>query len=185
MLNKEEQRILRLANFLCEQEPLERFFENDQAGDVDWEVFVNMIMEHCMSPLCYLPISRHAPEDYAGKLKTGYGLHRIKTLNDVRVAYDITHLLSAKGIHSTVAKGFPLSHYIYGDCFVRKYSDIDIFVDRNHLPQACRLLLENGYVCHDFDAASESINIDNDDLWYGYMEPLVVKQLNIREGTIY
>jgi len=104
---------------------------------------------HGVMPLLYSSLSAFCPEAVPkaimAKLKEQWRNNIAWNLLQTSELLTILSLFEAQGIVAVPFKGPALAALVYGDISMRQFVDIDILVDRKHLPPAKELLHSLGY----------------------------------------
>jgi hypothetical protein len=119
------------------------------AGEMpNWNNFPTLAEQHGLAPLAYhhlKTIAENIPPVILRTLK-GQAL-RDRLINQVRTTQVavIAACFENAGIPLLFLKGAALAHILYPEPGLRPMSDLDLFVDREHLKPACDLLKNLGY----------------------------------------
>lgn len=128
-------------------------FESPSYEEIRWNELFTMAYNHGVFPLVFTNwrncISTGLTE---GEIEQWGSIHKgIKTHNMVLTMELIAILqrLQLANVTAIPLKGPILTHLIYGDVGLRMFSDLDILVRQDQIPQALDVLLEKGYRYHE------------------------------------
>jgi hypothetical protein len=119
------------------------------AAKLDWNQFLAWVKRHRIGPLVHYRFGQVVcstiPEPVLEQLQEDVKRNRRQVLTQVSEAARIKRSLDATGIRSMMIKGPVLSLLAFGDPTLRVSRDVDLYVDRNRVSEANRLIIEAGY----------------------------------------
>lgn len=123
-------------------------------ADIDWNLFLKLAMHHCVFPLIYLYLKKIneelVPKHLMEHMRKVYQTNTFRMLYLSREMEKISKLFLENDVRMLVLKGPVLAFDLYGDVSLRTSVDIDILVSPDDLDKANKILVDSGYVKHDF-----------------------------------
>jgi len=117
---------------------------------VDWDRLENMADYHGVTPLFYASLSKHAPSAVPPHIFARLRERsRANVHHSLLFASELVKLMKrfdAANIRAIPFKGPVLAAYAYHDLTAREFTDLDIFVSKNDIVEATRVVLSQGYV---------------------------------------
>ncbi len=116
---------------------------------LDWNYLIQASFRHAVVPLLYRHLKDVASAPVSGDI--GKRLEeecRANTVWNLLLTSELTKilaLLEGQGILAVPFKGPALAAFVYGGISLRQFGDLDLFLRREDLPQAKRLLIAQGY----------------------------------------
>ena len=119
------------------------------APGLDWDRFLAWVVRHRVAPLVHRNLrqacSQTVPAQVLDQLRDQDARNARQVLTQISEAARLKRDLDRAGIRSMMIKGPPLSALAFGDPTVRASRDIDLYVDRDRVREADRLIVEAGY----------------------------------------
>ncbi|MDY6932266.1 MAG: nucleotidyltransferase family protein [Halobacteriota archaeon] len=120
------------------------------SSDLDWEYIIKNGAEHGILPLLHLNLSKLDKEcgisekvlDY---LRKQYNVNVAKNLTYYEELGKVLRVFKDEGIGTIVLKGAALAETVYGDIGLRPFSDVDLLIKKENLPEAKKILTDMGY----------------------------------------
>lgn len=130
------------------------FNRSELFSDIDWKLFIKLAMYHRVYPIIYLQLKKMdqnlIPKNVIETVRTEYNKNTFRMLFLSREIEKISRLFLENNIRMLVLKGPVLAHDLYGNISLRTSLDIDILVSLPDLDKVDELLLQIGYVKHEF-----------------------------------
>jgi hypothetical protein len=118
-------------------------------GNVNWEVLIQTATNHGLIPLLYQHLAaingEGIPETVLANLHAKFCANLGQNLALTSELINILDLLAAHQIQAMPFKGPVLTTMAYGNIALRQFSDLDIFVEEQDVPNVTHLLIERGY----------------------------------------
>lgn len=128
--------------------------KKELATDIDWGLFLKLAVHHRVFPIIYVYLKKmndeFVPKHILEYLRKEYYTNTFRMLYLSREMERICRLFLENGVRILVLKGPVLALDLYGDISLRTSVDIDILVSLSDLDKVNKLLVESGYVKHDF-----------------------------------
>jgi hypothetical protein len=144
--------------------------------ELDWDYVLESASRHGVMPLLYSSLSTVCPEAVPQailpKLEEQWHANIAWNLLLTSELLKILSLFEAHGIVAVPYKGPTLAHLAYGHISRRQFIDLDILVDREHLPQAKDLLHSIGYGLYPPMSPSRESAFLRSQYHYGFVEPV-------------
>ncbi|MDY7031666.1 MAG: nucleotidyltransferase family protein [Thermodesulfobacteriota bacterium] len=116
---------------------------------INWTTFINLVRQHRVYPFAYRNLRKFTENGVPEHVKHSLRVQFEKNVNrSIRLAAELVRLvelLERKGFPTLSLKGPALALQIYGDLSMRHGGDLDLLVAPEHLAQAERVLLQEGY----------------------------------------
>lgn len=126
-----------------------------EAGEIDWEGFVELCSDHLIIPVIYLKFRDHhilelLDDELVQELRKIYELNREQNKQILQQIDNIAALLHPENIYPVFLKGTAnLLDGLYCDVGERMMGDIDFLVNEEDFLKAAALLETSGYKRHD------------------------------------
>jgi hypothetical protein len=147
-LRPEDEVLLCCACIRLEPEKAQRLKILVQPG-LDWDYLLQAASRHAVAPLLYRNLkgvaSAPVPGDIGKRLEEQCRANTAWNLLLTSELTKILALLEAQGIAAVPFKGPALAAFVYGGISLRQFVDLDLFLRREDLPLAKRLLVPRGY----------------------------------------
>jgi hypothetical protein len=120
-----------------------RWRAEDLVGEVDWEVFLQWVKRHRVTPAVYLYLkenSKGVPEEVVRRIEKRYKEITKRNLLLAGEVIKICKLLRDNNIKAIPLKGVFLSKQLYNDFNFRETRDIDILIEKDGLNNAIEVL---------------------------------------------
>lgn len=147
-LRPEDEMLLCCACIRLEPEKAQRLKTLVQPG-LDWDYLLQAASRHGVAPLLYRRLkglaSAPVPGDIGKRLEEECRANTAWNLLLTSELTKILALLAGQGIPAVPFKGPALAAFAYGDISLRQFVDLDLFLRREDLPLAKRLLISQGY----------------------------------------
>ena len=118
--------------------------------DIDWTYLLQTALRHGMIPLLYWQLNATFPQDVPkvimDKLRKYFNANALRNLFLTGVLLKLLNLLKAHGILAIPFKGPALASSVYGNLWLRTFSDLDILVHKQDVLRAKELLVSIGYL---------------------------------------
>ena len=141
-----------LLLILRDHAPDEMLIQQSTA-DLDWELFMKLVMHHRVFPLVYLNIkglsSSIIPTNVKEFLHSEYHKNTMRMLYLSREMSRICEALTRSEIRNLLLKGPILATQLYGDLAHRTSKDLDILVAEDEVEKAGEILVQLGYELQD------------------------------------
>ncbi|HET7698282.1 MAG TPA: nucleotidyltransferase family protein [Vicinamibacterales bacterium] len=113
-----------------------------------WHALPDAAERHGMSAWVHasLQTGGDAPAEIRAAIEARARAQRIRALHAVSQLTSIVQSLRRAGIESVALKGPLLSAWLYGDLGMRRFTDLDLLIDREQREAALRILSGDGYV---------------------------------------
>ena len=116
---------------------------------IDWQYLLKIARHHKVMPLLYWNLNNTCPEvlppDIMAVLQNYFNENARRSLFLSMELVKILNLLESHHIPAIPFKGPVLAETAYNNLALRKFSDIDILVQKQHINQAKELFLRHGY----------------------------------------
>lgn len=116
---------------------------------VDWNLFLEYAFHHRVYPLLSSRIQMlqdyPVPTNVMQILNEQYKLNTFKMLQLSADMEQISKLFTEEGINTLFLKGPAIAYDLYGDISLRTSTDLDVLIPIEHIEQAEKLLLNQGY----------------------------------------
>lgn len=120
---------------------------------VDWGRVESLASFHGVTPLLYASLARNAPQMVPPPvLRRMRDRARANVPHSLFLSSELVRLMprfAAKGIPAVAFKGPVLAAYAYRDLTAREFTDLDIFVPKESIVAASRVILSEGYISSD------------------------------------
>jgi Uncharacterised nucleotidyltransferase len=117
-------------------------------GEIDWTYFLQLANQHSTILLVYQNLNHICPDkippEILNNLKRFYRTNTLRNLYLTRELLQIIDLFNNHNIPILCFKGPPLTMSIYGDLYLRQFSDLDFLVYDKDIVKAKNLLLDQG-----------------------------------------
>ena len=123
-------------------------FHGQFAQDMGWDGLLRLAANHGLSAFLYSQLDGVAPEAVLAELRSR--AHAV-AVGNLKLAAELLRAMEAfqaAGIPVLPFKGPTLAALLYGDRAVRQFSDLDLLVPRQYVPQALATLKDLGYEAH-------------------------------------
>ena len=120
-------------------------FDTSKYGSFDWEILMQISLEHSIFPLIYSKVNMCLPNHLQMKYKICWTLHKRKIKDAMKQAFMIQKTIEESGCRSSIVKGFILSYLIYEDVNLRQFCDIDFIVHKDDMLVVCNIMEHLGY----------------------------------------
>ncbi|OAB46215.1 nucleotidyltransferase domain-containing protein [Paenibacillus glacialis] len=139
--------------FIVREDLLEESTFKQYTADLDWKLFVKLVVHHRVFPLVYLKLRglepSLIPSNVMESLHHQYNNNTIKMLHLSREMNHICKALRNSGIRTLLLKGPILAIQLYGDLAHRTSKDLDILVPAEDVEKAEEILVQLGYESKD------------------------------------
>lgn len=139
--------------FILREELLDEIIVKKLIADLDWKLFVKLVMHHRVYPLVYLKLrglsTALIPANVMETLQYQYNNNTIKMLHLSREMNHICKALTNSGIRTLLLKGPVLAIQLYGNLAHRTSKDLDILVHADDVEKAEAILVQLGYESKD------------------------------------
>jgi len=115
---------------------------------LNWDELIDLADYEGMIPILFHEISGRSelvPAQAFVRLKQEFEKNARKNLFLSSQLIKLAHLFESNGIPVVPFKGPILASTFYGDLGLRQFTDLDIWIDRENVTKAERILKENGY----------------------------------------
>ncbi|WP_419881708.1 nucleotidyltransferase family protein [Peribacillus sp. B-H-3] len=140
---------LLLEILAIEKEEEYDYFSNYSFREIDWKLFLQLVMHHRVYPIIYLKLKtldeKIIPQFVILTLYKEYQKNTYSMLALCREMEQISNLFTENHIPILFLKGPVIAADIYGDISLRTSKDLDILVPMNTLHKADKLLLSFGF----------------------------------------
>lgn len=154
-VDREAQLLLAGARTVVD-EPLLASACRPASGPIDWERVESLAAFHGVSQLLHASLGRSAPDLVPPRVLRRFRERaRANVHHSLFLCSELVRLVrrfEASNIPAVPFKGPVLAAYAYGDTTAREYTDLDVFVPKERIVDAARVVLSQGYVCSDQDA---------------------------------
>jgi len=120
------------------------------AGRVDWTIIYKLAISHRVFPLVYRNLRKYCsdsvPQELLEQCKQVYMNNCTINLKMTGYLVRVLSLLKKNDIPAIPFKGPVLAVKLYGDSSLRSFGDIDVLIQRKHLPRAVELLAGIGFL---------------------------------------
>nr|WP_144921661.1 nucleotidyltransferase family protein [Paenibacillus bovis] len=130
---------------------LDEEVEHANLYDIDWNIVLELSLEHKVFPLVYKYIKKYIPEQYQETYNWHHFYHLINTSNKIKELQNILKEAEKNKVNVILIKGIALSKLIYNDFYARLAGDIDILVKEEDMLKMEKIMLNLGYE-RDFDS---------------------------------
>jgi len=117
--------------------------------DLEWDYLIEMASKHKLMPLLYYNLqslcSKKVPVIILNELKNYFYSNIRKNLLLTLELINILNLLKSNGITAIPYKGPILAILAYDNIGLRKFNDIDIFIEKSDVLKVKQILISNGY----------------------------------------
>lgn len=148
-LRAEAETLLCCARLHLDEATLARLKSAVDDESFDWAYLIRLAKRHALLPLLYKNLSAHCPssvpEIYLNGMQSYIRQHSARNLLLTEELCRILKLFAAHNIKAVPYKGPLLSSQLYGNIFLRRFTDLDILIDRRDVNEAKELLLSQGY----------------------------------------
>lgn len=146
-------------------------------ANFDWKYVCNVCVQLRIAPLIYHCIGKHNLSNTIPYTELEYlQKHYNKTIQKNTILYHTWTIISAefrkKNIDVVPLKGIFLAETVYGDISMRQLSDMDILIQRKHIPDGVQILTNMGFTFDERYKKSDFIQ----DLRDSKHIPLLAKQ---------
>jgi hypothetical protein len=148
MVRPEWSLLLRCARALPETD------EGDGPADavrdgLDWDAVLRLSVRHRVVPLVYQRLARGPssgiPGEFLGRMRALHLENLTRNMSAARLLAGVMGRLEGAGIRAAAYKGPVLAVSAYGSLGSRMFNDLDVFIDRDEVPRALRLLAGLGF----------------------------------------
>jgi len=117
--------------------------------DLKWDYLLEMASRHKLMPLLYYNLQssclEKVPENILNELKNYFYSNVRKNLLLTLELINVFNLLKSNGISAIPYKGPILANLAYDNIGLRKFNDIDIFIEKSNVLKVKKLLISKGY----------------------------------------
>lgn len=139
--------------FILREDLLDEGILKSYTSDLDWTLFVKLVMHHRVYPLVYMKFTvlntSLIPANVMEKLHHYYQTNTMKMLHLSREMNHICKSLTDSGIRTLLLKGPVLAIQLYGNLTHRTSKDLDILVHADDVEKAEEILVQLGYEMKD------------------------------------
>lgn len=122
-------------------------------SDLDWALFVKLVMHHRVYPLVYVKFKGlNTSLIPANVMETLYHQYQTNTMKMLHLSREMNHICKAltnSGIRTLLLKGPVLAIQLYGNLAHRTSKDLDILVHADDVEKAEEILVQLGYEMKD------------------------------------
>lgn len=156
-LKAEDELLLSCARSKLEKEDEDRIISLLD-NNLDWDYLLNKATRNRLRPLLYLNLnqvgSERVPEDVLQGLKSFFKSNARRNLLLTGELVKVMALLEDNGIKAVTYKGPVLAKGAYGNLAYREFGDVDVFIDKEEVLKAKKVMLDNGYQLYSSDLDS-------------------------------
>ena len=109
-----------------------------------WDDLLKMALRHKVMPLLYRQLKTNfnesVPAEFMERLRDYFYLNAARNHLLTEELCEVLELFEGNGIRAVPYKGAALAKSVYGDIAFRQFSDLDIFIHREDVAKASRLL---------------------------------------------
>lgn len=129
---------------------LDRLYKPFREQPDDWDGLFQWAVKNRLTPLLHWRLARehdhqHVPEWFRQRLKAHYYQTSTRNLWLLQEAETILKRCEEHGLPIIPLKGILLANSLYPDAALRPFSDIDLLINKEHLPAVMQLLVSQGY----------------------------------------
>ena len=121
-------------------------------ANVNWDSIYRILVQQSLFHIAYNSLKAFLPQSVYPKWYATHFLLKNRIRRDINETCEVVGKIGNLSSHIAIAKGFVLSQQIYGDLYMRQYSDVDIYSDREWIYRIGVELIKQGYI---FYAAHE------------------------------
>lgn len=140
--------------------------------NLDWAFIIALASHHRLFPSLFLHLkddaSESIPSTIRSTLKYEYDQNTIHNMILAQELINLQQLLASRHIPFIIYKGLPIAAGIYGSLSSRHVWDIDLLVQKEHIPLIKSLLISNGYQPERYMAGKEEKKLLQDDCEYNF-----------------
>lgn len=133
-----------------ENEDIYGSFIRESFKDIDWKLFLQLVMHHRVYPVIYSKLKKIdeklIPQHVIQTLYQEYKKNTFQMLLLCREMEQLSKLFTENQIPLLFLKGPVIAADIYGDISLRTSKDLDILIPINSLQKAEKLLLSSGFI---------------------------------------
>jgi len=139
--------------FILHDDLLDEMIVKQYTSELDWKLFVKLVMHHRVYPLVYLKLKGLEPSLIpANVMETLHHQYNNNTIRMLHLSREMNHICKAftnSGIRTLLLKGPILAIQLYGDLAHRTSKDLDILVHAEDVEKAEEILAQLGYESND------------------------------------
>lgn len=169
--NPEQALLLSSARTRIDDEVAERIRRS--AGQTRWVEFVGLARSHGVSPLVYHNLRQYTagiiPESAFSDLRNDFESNAYNTALLALELVGVVRFLADSGIESVAFKGPVLARSVYGEVWLRRFTDLDLLVPLQDVVAAKGLLRERGYApSRSLSAPQDAVHVRRSPYAYAY-----------------
>lgn len=144
-------------------------FEVSKYNNIDWNILMNISIGHKVFPHIFNKVKSFLPQQEKEIYYKYFSRHKKHIDKIIEQASQIACEFDQKSYKYVIVKGFILSNIIYGDSYMRQFSDIDILMHEDDLLNACLSMENLGYKDTMLFLLQETLNIRDFDKYLYYL----------------
>ena len=95
-------------------------------ANVNWDSVYRILVQQSLFHIGYNSLKAFLPQSVYSKWYATHFLLKNRIRRDINETCEVVGKIGNLSSHIAIAKGFVLSQQIYGDLYMRQYSDVDI-----------------------------------------------------------